>query len=149
MAQAPQQQDLEAEDKAKSMAEAQASKTIGLHTAVSVLHMCARARNALFARLYFSTDISEAQLCEDLHDLASQWRQLGVQLEVPQATLNKIQGGKNICPECLECIIHEWLTSDGEHTKTRLVEVLGMKALGEGNLANRISDDTGLAKYQG
>ncbi|CAI8019652.1 hypothetical protein GBAR_LOCUS11802 [Geodia barretti] len=75
--------------------------------------------------------ISEAQLCEDLHDLASQWRQLGVQLEVPQATLNKIQGGKNICPECLECIIEEWLNSDGEHTKTRLVEVLGMKSLGE------------------
>ena len=61
----------------------------------------------------FAPGIPDATLLNDLKPLAAEWKKLGVELHVPMATMNSIDGQKSMCQDCLMGMIQDWLATNG------------------------------------
>ena len=90
-------------------------------------------------------EISDAQLLEDLTELAAEWIHLATQLGITAAEQHAIEGERNQAQKCLQGVIEKWLIrSEGPHTKAKVVETLRKNAMGPLNrLAKKISENTG------
>ena len=86
-------------------------------------------------------EIPEAVLINDLQDLASEWKQLGLQLDISKPRLDAIAGEKL---PYFEDVLQEWLDTDTDSTKEKLLEVLRTEAVKEDGLASRIENDEGM-----
>jgi len=76
------------------------------------------------------------RLTTDLSPVASKWRELGIQLEVPMeeldAIVTHITGEQGMAEVCLQRVILEWLSNSTKPiTRDVLVEALGSSSVGE------------------
>lgn len=89
----------------------------------------------------FLTEISDAELQDDLQDVAAGWRSLATQLRIAPMKQNEIQGEDSRVLNCLEAVIAEWLWGvKTEHTKKEVVKALRSNSLQENALAKEIED---------
>lgn len=95
-------------------------------------------------RLCNISEISDAELVEDLQDLAAQWTSLATGLEISPMTQDTIKGEGSPTQNRFQGVVKEWLWGvKMAHTKKFLVEALGKEAVGEPALASRIDGDEG------
>ena len=79
------------------------------------------------------------ELVEDLHEVASKWRAVGVQLEVPTSTLKEIDYvNRGDCSRALSDMLDEWINNDPNVSWETVVEVLKSRSVGERALARDI-----------
>lgn len=82
-------------------------------------------------------------LIEDLQVIASQWKSLGIQLGLSEK-LGAIEGEESRVVTCFENVLKEWLNSDFECTKKKLLTVLRTTVIGNNRLASEIEEDEGI-----
>lgn len=93
---------------------------------------------------FFIVGLTDAELTEDLQDLAASWMSLGTQLNIRRARLRAIKGVDSGAVNCFEAIIEEWLLRvKPPHTKAKLMEILRRESLKENKLASNIEKDKG------
>lgn len=86
--------------------------------------------------------ISDADLLNDLQDLAAEWQSLATELEISPMEQDRIKGEGSRVANCFQGVIREWLWGvKMEHTKKFLVETLRRQAVGENTLATKIDKD--------
>ena len=79
------------------------------------------------------------ELVDDLHDAASKWRAIGVQLELPMSTLKAIDyQNRGNCNQALQDMLNEWVQQLNNVTWAAVVEALKSKSVGEVALARDI-----------
>ena len=94
--------------------------------------------------LLTDSDESFRMLNRDLQELAPEWKNLGVQLNIPLSTLDAIQGEKCRATNCFREVIREWFDNvQPPHTKSQIVSTLMENNLGENRLAREIKNDQG------
>lgn len=75
-------------------------------------------------------------LVEELHDVASKWRTVGVQLEIPTSTLKAIDyENRGNCNAALSAMLSEWTTQVGDMSWQAVIDALRTKSVGETALA--------------
>lgn len=90
------------------------------------------------------TEISDADLLNDLQDLAAEWQSFATELEISPMEQDRIKGEGSRVANCFQGVIREWLWGvKTPHTKKFLVETLGRQAVGENPLATKIDKDKG------
>ena len=78
-------------------------------------------------------------IVEELHDVKTKWNVIGIQLEVPRATLKKIQSTHKDDPEgAFSEMIGEWLEQTKETSWSAIVTALRSRSVGERNLADNV-----------
>ena len=77
---------------------------------------------------------------EELHEVKVKWRAIGIQLEVPSATLKMIaHTHKTDSEQAFADMIEEWLSQvDPEPSWSAIVDALRSRSVGEGHLASLI-----------
>ena len=78
-------------------------------------------------------------IVEELHDVKTKWNFIGIQLEVPRATLQKIQSTHKDDPEgAFSEMIAEWLDQTKEPSWSAIVTALRSRSVGAQNLADNV-----------
>lgn len=77
---------------------------------------------------------------EELHDVKTQWKAIGIQLEVPTPTLRRIESThKNDPEEAFSEMMYEWLNqTDPEPTWSAIVKALRSRSVGASLLAGTL-----------
>ena len=77
---------------------------------------------------------------EELHEVKVKWKQIGIQLEIPQSTLETIQQKcKDDPEEAFLQMINEWLKQITEPSWSDIVEALKSRSVGKNiKLAEKI-----------
>ena len=97
------------------------------------------------AYLYERPQLS--RLCSQIR--TSRWHQLGIQLEVDQATLSNIRDDGSILYEEKRCCMFEkWLDGNAKATNKQLLEALRLKVIGEDAMAKEY-EETLVSSQQG
>ena len=87
-----------------------------------------------------------SSLCSQIR--TSRWHQLGIQLEMDQATLSNIRDDGSISYEEKRCRMFEkWLDGNAKATNKQLLEALRLKVIGEDAMAEEYEQT--LASQQG
>ena len=75
-------------------------------------------------------------LVDDLHDVASNWRAIGVQLEVSQPTLKTIDyEHRGNCNQALSDMLGQWINNGYNVSWQTVVDALNTRSVGERALA--------------
>ena len=98
--------------------------------------------------MMYLLSLDAPKLCDLMNDVAAQiptkWRQVGVQLNLPSEALDGIQdqnaGKTDVCKLSFEQVFTKWEgLGTSSHTWETMVNVLGSPAVGEVDLAGKLS----------
>ena len=102
---------------------------------------CVSANHAPVLSQTMSTEPPKLkELVDDLHDVASKWRAVGVQLEVPQATLMSVDYDlRGDCDQrALSGMLDQWINNGCDVSWQTVVDALNARSVGEKALAEDI-----------
>ena len=90
-------------------------------------------------------DSDSQEIVELLSTASEKWRSIGLQLGLPNSTLNKVGELSNSDPvDRLSAVINEWLKMNGkEPTPKTLAEALKSESVQERKLAERVENKYG------
>ena len=80
-------------------------------------------------------------LANELHDVKTKWRAIGVQLELPQATLKSIgYANPSDANQAFIELMNEWLAHESDPSWEAIIDALRSRSVGENALASRLED---------
>ena len=85
--------------------------------------------------------LKQKDLENELHDVKTKWRAIGVQLELPQATLKSIAyANPTDANQAFSAMMDEWLRQESDPSWEAIIDALRSRSVGENALASKLED---------